>query len=456
MRVVVCGAGQVGVSIARQLALEGMDVVVVDQSAQLAQRLGDSLDVQTITGHASDPHVLQLAGAEKADMIIAATVSDEVNMVACQVAHSLFGVPKKIARVRTQGYLSENWRSMFARDHMPIDVIISPEVEVARAVVRRVTTPGAFELIPLMDGLARLIGVRIADDCPLINTPLRQLTALFPDLQITVLGIARDDRYYVPDPDDQIFPHDRVYFIVATSHMDRAMAAFGHMEQQARRVLVIGGGNIGLMIGEALDSGAVAVRVIERALEQAEHAAQVLAGAIVINGDALEPEILEEAGVSESDTAIAVTDNDETNILASLMAKRAGAERTISLINRASFSTLVSPLDIDVVVNPRDITISTILRHVRRGRIREVHSIGDGFGEILELDALATSNVVNKRIAELAMPEGAIVGAILRDGDIILPKPDTEIREADRVVLFAEETVVRRVERLFEVRLEFF
>lgn len=457
MRVIVCGAGKVGVSIARQMALEGMDVVVVDQSAQLAQQLGDSLDVQTITGHASDPHVLQLAGADKADMIIAATVSDEVNMVACQVAHSLFGVPKKIARVRTQGYLSESWRSMFARDHMPIDVIISPEVEVARAVVRRVTAPGAFELIPLMDGLARLIGVRIGEDCPIINTPLRQLTALFPDLQITVLGIARDDHYYVPNSDDQIFPEDRVYFIAAAAHMDRAMAAFGHMEQQARRVLIIGGGNIGLMIGAALEeSGAVAVRVIERSVEQAERAAEVLPGAIVINGDALEPEILEEAGVADSDIAITVTDNDEANILSSLMAKRAGADRTISLINRASFSTLVSPLDIDVVVNPRDITISTILRHVRRGRIREVHSIGDGFGEVLELDALATSNVVNKRISELSMPEGAIVGAILRDDEIELPKPDTQIREGDRVVLFAEETVVRRVERLFEVRLEFF
>lgn len=456
MRVIVCGAGQVGISIARQLALEGMDVIVVDQSAQLAQQLGDSLDVQTVIGHASDPHVLQQAGADRADMIIAATVSDEVNMVACQVAHSLFSVPKKIARIRTQGYLSDNWRGMFAREHMPIDVIISPEVEVARAVVRRVTAPGAFELIPLMDGLARLVGVRIADDCPVINTPLRQLTALFPDLQITVIGISRDDQYYVPDPDDQIFPHDRVYFIAAAAHMDRAMAAFGHEERQARRVLIIGGGNIGLMIGEALDSAAVAVRVIELESEQAEHAAQVLPGAIVINGDSLEPEILVEAGVEDSDIAVAVTNNDQTNILASLMAKRAGASRTISLINRASFSTLVSPLDIDVVVNPRDITISTILRHVRRGRIREVHSIGDGFGEVMELDALATSNVVNKTISDLGMPEGSIVGAILRDGEIELPKPSTHIREGDRVVLFTIESAVRKVERLFEVRLEFF
>ncbi len=456
MRVVVCGAGRVGVSIARQLALEGMDVVVVDQSAALAQQLGDSLDVQTIIGHASDPRVLQLAGADKADMLIAATVSDEVNMVACQVAHSLFGVPKKIARIRTQGYLSEQWSGMFARDHMPIDVIISPEVEVARAVTRRVTAPGAFELIPLMDGLVRLIGVRIGDDCPVINTPLRQLTALFPDLQVTVIGIRRDDRYFVPVPDDQIFPGDRVYFIVAAATMDRAMAAFGHEERQARRVLVIGGGNIGLMIGDALESGAVSVRVIERDGTQAERAAETLPNAMVINGDALEPEILEEAGVRATDTAIAVTNDDQTNILASLMAKRVGAERTIALINRASFSTLVSPLDIDVVVNPRDITISTILRHVRRGRIREVHSIGDGFGEVLEIDALATSNVVNRKISEIAMPDGAILGAILRKGAVEQPLPTTQIREGDRVVLFAKEEVVRRVERLFEVRLEFF
>ncbi|HSG90146.1 MAG TPA: Trk system potassium transporter TrkA, partial [Pseudomonadales bacterium] len=429
---------------------------VVDQSAALAQRLGDSLYVQTVTGHASDPQVLQQAGADKADMLIAATVSDEVNMVACQVAHSLFSVPKKIARIRTQGYLSENWRAMFARDHMPIDVIISPEVEVARAVVRRVTTPGAFELIPLMDGLARLIGVRITESCPVINTPLRQLTALFPDLQITVIGIGRGDRHFVPDPDDQVFPADRVYFIAAAAHMERAMLAFGREEEEARRVMIIGGGNIGLMIGDTLSGGAVAVRMIELDRAQAEHAAQTLPGAMVINGDALEPEILEEAGVRASDAAIAVTNDDQTNILASLMAKRVGAERTIALINRQSFSTLVSPLDIDVVVNPREITISTILRHVRRGRIREVHSIGDGFGEVMEIDALATSGVVNKRLADLAMPEGAIVGAILRNGEIELPKPSTVIREGDRVVLFAEERVVRRIERLFEVRLEFF
>jgi trk system potassium uptake protein len=456
MRVVVCGAGQVGVSIARQLALENIDVVVVDQSATLAQQLGDSLDVQAITGHASDPDILEQAGADEADMLIAATASDEVNMVACQVAHSLFNVPKKIARIRTKGYMSENWRAMFSRDHMPIDVIISPEAEVARAVVRRVTAPGAFELIPLMDSKARLIGVRITDNCPVINTPLRQLTALFPDLQITVIGVHREDRHFIPDPDDQIFPMDRVYFIVAAEHMDRAMAAFGHQEQQARRVVVIGGGNIGMMMADALDSGNVSVRIIEMDKVQAESAAQYMQGSIVINGDALEPEILQEAGVHDADAVIAVTNNDQTNILASLMAKRAGAGRTISLINRASFSALVNPLDIDVVVNPREITVSTILRHVRRGRVREVHSIGDGFGEVLEVDALATSAIVNKKVGELPLPEGAIVGAIMHNDEVVMPKPDTRIHEADRVVIFTEESVVRRVERLFEVRFEFF
>lgn len=456
MRVVVCGAGQVGVSIARQLAHENIDVVVVDQSAALAQQLGDSLDVQAITGHASDPDILELAGAGEADMLIAATASDEVNMVACQVAHSLFNVPKKVARIRTKGYMSDNWRAMFSRDHMPIDVIISPEAEVARAVVRRVTAPGAFELIPLMDGKARLVGVRIGENCPVINTPLRQLTALFPDLQITVIGILREDRHFIPDADDQIFPMDRVYFVAAAAHIDRAMAAFGHQEQQARRVVIIGGGNIGLMMADALDSGALSVRIIEMDPKQAEAAAQHMPGSIVINGDALEPVILEEAGVGSADAVISVTNNDQTNILASLMAKRAGAGRTISLINRASFSTLVNPLDIDVVVNPREITISTILRHVRRGRVREVHYIGDGFGEVLEVDALRTSAIVNKKIVDLSLPEGAIIGAIMHNDTVLMPKPEMRISEGDRVVIFTEEAVVRRVERLFEVRPEFF
>ena len=247
-----------------------------------------------------------------------------------------------------------------------------------------------------------------------------------------------------------------VYFIAATAHIDRAMAAFGHEEQKARRVLIIGGGNIGLMIADALDQASIAVRMIEKSEAQAARAAELAPNLVVINGDALEPEILEEAGVKAADTSIAVTNDDQSNILASLMAKRVGAERTIALINRASFSTLVSPLDIDVVVNPRDITISTILRHVRRGRVREVHSIGDGFGEVLEIDALATSEVVNKTISQLQLPDGAIVGAIMRDGEIELPKPNAVIKEGDRVVVFAEEAVVRKLERFFEVRLEFF
>ncbi|MEK9904697.1 MAG: Trk system potassium transporter TrkA, partial [Rhodospirillales bacterium] len=303
---------------------------------------------------------------------------------------------------------------------------------------------------------ARLVGVRIGDDCPIINTPLRQLTALFPDLQITAIAIGRGDKYFVPSSDDQIFPMDRVYFIAATAHIDRAMAAFGHEEEKARRVLIIGGGNIGLMIADALDQASIAVRMIEKSEAQAARAAELAPNLVVINGDALEPEILEEAGVKAADTSIAVTNDDQSNILASLMAKRVGAERTIALINRASFSTLVSPLDIDVVVNPRDITISTILRHVRRGRVREVHSIGDGFGEVLEIDALATSEVVNKTISQLQLPDGAIVGAIMRDGEIVLPKPNAVIKEGDRVVVFAEEAVVRKMERFFEVRLEFF
>ena len=228
MKVIVCGAGQVGFNIARYLALEGNDITVIDQRADLVRRISDSLDVQGIVGHASHPDILEQAGAEDADMIIAVTHGDEVNMVACQIAHSIFDVPTKIARVRDQSYLQPIWANLYTRDHMPIDVIISPEIEVARAVTRRLQVPGAFEMIPLVDGKVKLLGVRCDEECPIVNTPLRQLTQLFPELDMIIVGIMRDNLPIVPSADDQMLPGDEVYFVVDSDQVPRAMATFGH------------------------------------------------------------------------------------------------------------------------------------------------------------------------------------------------------------------------------------
>ncbi len=458
MKVIVLGAGQVGFNIARHLSQENNDVTVIDQSSDLIRRVSDSLDVQGMVGHASRPDVLEKAGAADADMIIAVTYADEVNMVACQVAHSLFEVPTKIARVRHQGYLEPMWANLFSRDNMPIDVIISPEIEVARSVTRRLQVPGALEMIPLADDKVRLLGVRCQDTCPLLRTPLRQLTQLFPDLNIVIIGLVRDNVPMVPTADDHMLPGDEVYFVVDTEQLGRAMVAFGHEEPETRRLLILGGGNIGLFLAQEVEREhpRINTKIIESSRERAELIAGQLGRTVVINGDVLDPEILEEANVAATETVVAVTNDDETNILASLLAKRYGSQRVVTLINKDLYQPLVGSLGIDVAVNPRNITVSIILQHVRRGRIHAVHTLREGFGELIEAEALETSSLVGKPLRDVKLPSGVLLGAIVRDGKVISPRGSTVVEAKDRVVLFAAANAIRKVEKLFSVQLEYF
>jgi len=295
MKVIVCGAGQVGYNIARYLAGENNDITVIDQRPELIRKIQDSLDVKAVVGHASHPDVLEQAGVGDVDMMIAVTQHDEVNMVACQVAHSLFNVPSKIARVRNQSYLNPIWGNLFSRENMPIDVIISPEIEVARAVTRRLRVPGAIDIIPLANNKVQLVGVRCRPDTPVVNTPLRQLSVLFPDLQLIVVGMVRNDRPIVTSAEDQMLVGDEVYFVVATDHIARAMAAFGHEEKQTRRILILGGGNIGLFLAQHLEKQYpdISAKIIEMDRERAEFVAKTLNRTVVLNGDVLDPEILE-------------------------------------------------------------------------------------------------------------------------------------------------------------------
>ena len=458
MKVVVCGAGQVGSNIARHLALENNDVTVVDRSPDLIRKIGDTLDVKGIVGHASLPDVLERAGLADADLLIAVTYSDEVNMVACQVAHSLFAVPTKIARVRQQGYLTPLWFNLFSRDHLPIDFIISPEMEVAKAINRRLRVPGAFEMIPLVDDKVKLLGVRCADDCPLVNTPLRQLTQLFPDLNIVVIGMMRENKAIIPTSDDQMLPGDEVYFVVDSDQVYRAMSAFGHEETEARRVLIFGGGNIGLFLAQEIEREHewVKTKIIESNRERAELIAGLLDKTMVLQGDVLDPDLLQEANVESTETVVALTNDDETNILASLLAKRHGSKRAITLINKSTYEPLINSLGIDAVVSPRNITVSTILQHVRRGRIHSVHTLREGFGELIEAEALETSEMVGKPLREVNLPSGVILGAIVRDGVMICPTGSTVVQTKDRIVLFAAADSIRKVEQMFSVQLEYF
>ena len=458
MKVIVCGAGQVGFNIARHLAKENNAVTIIDQAPDLIRRVSEILDVQGIVGHASNPEVLEEAGIKDADMIIAVTYADEVNMVACQVAHSLFGVPTKIARVRQQSYLQPIYANLFSSDHMPIDVVISPEIEVARSIARRLTVPGAIEMIPLADDKIRLIGVRCMESCPILNTPLRQLTQLFPDLNIVIVGIIREGKAMVPSADDSMLPGDEVYFVVETVKIPRAMSAFGHEESESRRLLIFGGGNVGMFLAQTIerDYPWVRTKIVEASAERAEHAAGMLERTVVLRGDVLDAEILGEAGAGAAEMVVAVTNSDETNILSCLLAKRHGKARTIALVNKPAFEPLVMTLGIDVVVVPRIITVSSILQYVRRGRIHAAHALREGFGELIEAEAMETLPLVGTPLKDAKIPQGVLIGAIVRDGVMIYPRASTVIKPKDRIILFAAAESVRKVEQMFSVQLEFF
>ncbi|WP_169569149.1 Trk system potassium transporter TrkA [Sneathiella limimaris] len=458
MKVIVCGAGQVGSNIARQLSREGNDITLIDQDPELVRKIGDDLDVRGMVGHASHPDVLEAAGAREADMIIAVTYSDEVNMIACQVAHSLFDVPKKVARIRSQEYLLPMWSDLYSRDHLPIDVVISPEVEVAHAINRRLKVPGAIDMVSFADGKVQVIGVRLDESCPIVNTPLRQLTELFPDLNIVVVGIYRNEKMLVPTSNDQMFPGDEVYFSADIDHVSRAMPLFGHEEQEARSVVIVGGGNIGLHLAQLIEEEMpnITLKLIEQNRERAENIQEHLHKAIVLAGDALDPDLLTEAKVNRAETLVALTNDDEINILSSLLSKSQGCESAITLINNPVFSQLMTNHGIDVVVDPRATTVSEILRHIRRGRIRGLHSFQDGAAEVVEGEALETSKLVGQELRNVRLPKGTIVGAILRDGEVIIPRGSTVIKPNDRVVIFALYNAVRKVEEMFSVSLEFF
>jgi len=458
MKIIICGAGQVGTAIARQLAVEHNDVTVIDWSADLIASISKSLDVQGIVGYASHPDVLERADARNADMLIAATLSDEVNMIACQIAHSLFGVQTKIARIRTQAYVEPMWSDLFSQDHMPIDVIISPEHEVARAIIRRLQVPGAFDAVSFADDKVQFLGLHIEEDCPLIDTPLSQLTELFPDLSIRVLGIRRGESTIVPTAADQLLVGDDVYLVTDIQHRERVLSAYGHEETEARRIILIGGGNVGLFVAQELErqGSNINIKIIEASQDRAEEIAVLLEKTVVLCGDALDADILREANVSQADAVIAVTNDDEVNILVSLLAKREGCKRAITLVNNSVYRPLMSSLGIDVYIDPRATTVSTILHHVRRGRIRSLHSLPAMGAEVLEVEALETSYVVGKPIRDLDLPMGVLFGALVREGEVLMPRSGTVIQKDDRVILFALSDQIKKVEQMFSVQLGYF
>jgi trk system potassium uptake protein TrkA len=458
MKVIICGAGQVGWQIARHLSGENNDVTLVDNNPALVRRATDTLDVRGLTGFASHPDVLDSAGASDADMIIAATFSDEVNMVTCQVAHSVFSVPRKIARLRSQSYLDAIYSDLYRRDHLPIDVVISPEREVAEAALRRIGSPSTFDSETFLSGDAKLLGIQLQADCPVLNTPLRQLSELFSTLRAIVTGVRRDGTLFVPEPGDQLFEGDQIYVFTHVQDADRTLEIFGKAVKPPERVVIVGGGNVGLGVAKSLERGEARIRsrVIEARRDRAEIAADALERTIVLHGDGLDMELLKEAGVERTDAVLCVTDDDKTNLLASVRAKSAGARMAIALVNDPGLVPLMEPLAIDAYINPRATTVSSILRHIRHGRVRGVYSIGDAEAEVIEAQVLSTSSLAGRALRDIDFPEGALVGAVQKSGKVIRPSGSTRIEEGDALVIFALSADVPAVERLLQVSIDFF
>ena len=450
MKVIVCGAGQVGFGIARHLAGEGNDVTVVDREASLMQRITDTLDVRPVLGHGGHPDVLEKAGAADADILIAVTASDEVNMIACQVAKTLFGVKKTVGRVRDSHYLHNRWKNLFADEAIPVDVLISPENEVAEAVLRRLALPGAFDSAAFCNGKAQLIGVSIEDDCPVIDTPLNQLTGLFPDLKAIVVGVRRNGHVSVPDFDDVLQPGDEAFLVTAESDTERTLKIFGHEEREARRIIMIGGGNIGYQVAKGLDGqvGRYALTLVEQGGDRARFVAEKLTRSIVLQGSGLSPDILSEAGVREADLVLALTNDDQVNVLTNMLALQEGCSRGLCLINDNSFQNLTGQFGMEVAINPRAVTVSSILGHVRRGNVARVHAVGDGAAEVQETEITEGAPISGTKLRDLDLGDNIRIGTVLRKKELLMPRGGLELKTGDRVVSFVLADGIERYESL--------
>jgi trk system potassium uptake protein TrkA len=459
MKVIICGAGQVGEQIARHLSFEKNDITVIDNNSELIGHLSNTLDISGITGCASHPDILEAAGARDCDMIIATTKSDEVNMVVCQVSHSIFSIPRKIARIRSQSYLETNYSDLYRAEHLPIDVIISPEKEVAAAAVSRLETPSAFEIETFLNGGAQLIGISLNSNCPVINTPLRQLSELFSNLSAIVLGVRRNAKLFVPKPEDQLFSGDQVYVFSTIIDRQRTLEIFGKDMKRGNRLIIVGGGNVGLNVAKTLeqtDRNKFHCKLIEKNRGQAETVADSLERTVILNGDGLDLSLLEEANIGQVDAILAVTDDDKTNLLTCTRAKSSGCPLAICLVNDSSLNSLLEPMGIDAYINPRATTVSSILRHIRHGRVRAVYSVGDAEAELIEAQVLGTSPLAGKILKDIDWPKEVLVGAVMKKDEIIIPKSDTVFSEGDIIILFYRTKDFEQVEKLLEVGMNFF
>ena len=454
MNIIVCGAGRVGFSIAKQLSAQSHSVTMIDQSSEDIQKISESIDVKAIVGRATFPSVLEKAGAKEADMIIAVTKSDEVNMIVCQIAHSIFNVTKKIARIRSHDYLDPKYGKLYSKIELPVDVIISPELEVAKSLQRKLEAPGALDNVPFAKGKIKMLEIAIDEKCPIANTQLNKLTKTFPDLEANILGVIRDEKFLILSKTDQMKLNDKAYVVINSSQLNRTLAAFGHEEKIAKKILIVGGGNIGLNLAKNLEKSLEdsRIKIIEKNKERAEQIASELENSIVINGDGLDEEVLKEANIEEIETVLALTNDDENNVMLCVLSEKSSPnKRTIALVNKSNYSLLQSSLKIDDLVDPRMMTVSNILKHVHKGTIETVYSLLDGEYEFIEAEIIESSELINKSLKDSNLPKEIRIGAILRKDDIIIPKSNFIFEKKDLVVFLTKRDQLKKVENLFRV-----
>ncbi|WP_440654224.1 Trk system potassium transporter TrkA [Candidatus Pelagibacter sp. HIMB1506] len=460
MNIIICGAGRVGFTIAKQLSDQGHSITVIDPSSEDIQKIDDALDVKAIVGKGSYPSILEKANAQEADMIIAVTRNDEINMVICQIAFSIFKIPKKIARIRSQDYLNPKFTTVYNKENLPIDVIISPEIEIAKSIQRKLEAPGALDSVPFADNKIRLLEILINENCNLINIKLSDLTKKYPNLKANVIGVIREDKFFIPKKTDEIKTNDKIYVIINSIQMSETLEAFGHTEKVSKKILIVGGGNIGFNLAKNIEENldAARVKIIEKNKDRAEFLASELNNTIVINGDALDEEVLAEANLEEAETVLALTNDDEDNLMVSVLVEKFAKDekeiddkRTMALINKPNYSLLQNSLKIDDLIDPRMNTVSSILKHIHKGTIETAYTIMNGEYEVIEAEIIETSELINKELKNSNLPEEIRIGAVLRDAKVIIPRSDFVFQKEDKVVFLAKKDSISVVENIFRI-----
>ena len=454
MNIIICGAGRVGFAIAKILTEQNHSITVIDQSSEDIQKINEALDVKAIVGKATSPIILENVNSKEADMIIAVTKNDETNMMICQIAYSLFKIPKKIARVRAQDYLNPKFSKLYNKENLPIDVIISPEIEIAKSIQRKLESPGALDNVPFADNKIKLLEILIEESCPILEIKLNELTKKFPKLNANILGVIRDEKFIFLKKNDVMKKNDKAYVIINSLQMKETLSAFGHDEKISNKILIIGGGNIGFNLAKNIEQSFedARLKIIEKDKKRAEIIANELNNTIVINGNGLDEDILAEVNLEDVETVIALTNDDEDNLMVSVLVEKFSKDKkTMALINKPNYSLLQSSLKIDDLIDPRMTTVSSILKHVHKGTIENAYSILNGDYEVIEAEIIETSELINKELKNCDLPDEIRIGAVLRKNEIIIPRSDFVFKKDDTVVFLTKKDQLPLVESMFRL-----